>query len=239
MTDYKPLTQEERMNTTTTTGCFKAISLAGLALVLLAGATTAGAQDREGRWEFTLGTLYQLSADLDFQGGSTLATDNDWGLSIGGGYNFSDNLATSFAFQWTGVGYDADVVQDDGGITGISGSYDTFAASANLIYNLTDNQLTPYVGAGIGWTWVDTNIPDGLPSTGCWWDPLWGYVCYTSYPTKTTSAFSYQATLGLRYTFPGDTTFLRLGYTSQWMDLGEASGTPRFDVIGLEFGWIF
>ena len=42
---------------------------------------------------------------------------------------------------------------------------------------------------------------------------------------------------GLRYQLNFD-TFLRLGYTSQWLDLGNAEGTPRFDVIGLEFGWI-
>jgi len=51
--------------------------------------------------------------------------------------------------------------------------------------------------AGIGWTWIDTNIPDGPPVGGCWWDPWWGYVCTTTYPTKTKSAFSYQATLGV------------------------------------------
>ena len=61
----------------------------------------------------------------------------------------------------------------------------------------------------------------------------------TSYPTQTTDAFSYQALVGLRYEFDNDRNFLRLGYTSQWMDFSKASGTPRFDVINLDFGWIF
>ncbi|MBD3855301.1 MAG: porin family protein, partial [Acidobacteria bacterium] len=86
---------------------------------------------------------------------------------------------------------------------------------------------------------IDTNIPSGPPTTGCWWDPWWGYVCYSSYPTETTDAFSYQALLGIRYEFDNDRTFLRLGYTSQWMSFSSASGTPRFDVVVLDIGWMF
>jgi opacity protein-like surface antigen len=227
------------MTITNTTRILKTISLAALALALLAGASAAVAQDREGRWEFTLGTFYQLGTTLDVEAPSTAETDNDFGFSLGSGYNFSDNLAANFGLQWAGVGYDAVVFPEEGNITSISGKYDAFTLSANVVYNFTDNQLTPYVGAGIGWTWIDTNIPDGAPSTGCWWDPWWGYVCYTTYPTKTASAFSYQATLGLRYTFDSDNTFLRLGYTSQWMDFDNTTSTPRFDVIALDFGWMF
>jgi opacity protein-like surface antigen len=209
------------------------------ALALLGGAAMAGAQDREGRWEFSLGALYQLGTSADFEGGSTMDTDDEFGFVMTGGYNLNDRLATNFGFQYAGIGYDATVIQDDGGQTGISGSYDTWAFSGNLILNLMEGSVTPYVGAGIGWTWVDTNIPNGLPTTGCWWDPWWGYICYTTYPTKQTNAFSYQATVGLRYEFDYS-KFLRLGYTSQWMDIGTATGDNlRFDVFALEFGWMF
>jgi opacity protein-like surface antigen len=217
----------------------KMICGAGLVLLLLAGAAPAGAQDREGRWEFTLGTFYQLGVGVDSEGGGSLDTDDEFGFAIGGGYNFSDRLALDFAMQWARVGYDATAFDEDGGEIGISGSYDAWTTSANLIYHFTDDQLTPYVGAGVGWTWIDTNVPSGPPITWCWWDPWWGFICSTRYPTKTTDAFSYQATAGLRYTFDSDMTFLRLGYTSQWMDFDNASSTPRFDVIVLDFGWIF
>jgi opacity protein-like surface antigen len=224
------------MNTST---IHRSMLVIGLSFSLL-GAATAGAQDREGRWEFTLGALYQLGTSIDVENGSSVETDDDFGFSIGGGYNFSDRLATTFALQWSGIDYDATVIDGEtGDEVGISGGYDQFAASANLVVNLTDGALTPYLGAGIGWTWIDTNIPNGLPSTICWWDPWWGYVCSTSYPTKTTDAFSYQALVGLRYDFDNDRSFMRLGYTSQWLDFDNTSGTPRFDVIGFEFGWIF
>jgi opacity protein-like surface antigen len=219
------------MTTTVITAC--------TVLAFLGSVAVAQAEDRAERWEFSLGAAYQLGADLDFENGSTVSTDNDFGLSTMFGYNFNDRLETTFGFQWASVGYDATVLEDDGGSVGISGSYETWTTSLNLNYNFIENgQFTPYVGAGIGWSWLDTNIPDGAPVTGCWWDPWWGYVCYTSYPTKTADAFSYQATVGVRYEFNSQ-SFIRGGYTSQWMNFDSANGSPRFDVLFVEFGWMF
>ena len=226
------------MDCTSTQRIMKILNLVGLTLALLVGATAADAQDREGKWEFTLGAAYQLGADLEGEAGSTLETDDDFGFAMMGGYNFSDSFATTFGFQWADIGYDGTVLQQDGSSLGISGSYEAWTMSGNAIWHLMDGPLTPYVGAGLGWTWIDTNVPTGPPVTGCWWDPWWGYVCYTDYPTKTTDAFSYQAILGVRYEF-NPSTFMRLGYTSQWADFENADSTPRFDVVMLEIGWMF
>jgi len=217
----------------------KIMPIAFVALVLLVGATAANAQDREGRWEFTIGTEYQLSTTIDGEQGTGLDTKNDFGFTIGGGYNFTDKLATSFGLQWNGIGYNATATDEDGAPVRISGSYDQFIVAGNVVFNLLDGPLTPYVGAGIGWTWIDTNIPNGPPYTWCWWDPWWGYVCSTSYPTQTENAFSYQAVVGVRYDFPNGNNFMKVGYTSQWMNFDAASGTPRFDVFTLDFGWMF
>ena len=214
------------------------VSLACLTLAMLVGAATANAQDRAEHWEFEFGLLYQLSTEIDGEGGSFMETDNDFGLEFMAGYNINEKVETTFGFQWASVGYEADVVEEFGGIRSISGSFDSWTLSGNLLYNFLDGPVTPYIGAGIGYTWIDTNVPNGLPSTGCWWDPWWGYVCYTSYPTKTTDSFSYQALLGVRYEF-GYNKFVRFGYTSQWMDLGGTIGTPRFDVFKLSMGWLF
>ena len=227
------------MTMTETRRVIKTLSYAALACVMLASASVADAQYREDRWEFSLGTFYQLGTTIDGQEGTGLETGNDFGFSLGGGYNFTDRLATTFGFQWAGVGYDATALDEDLNPVDISGKYDSFTLSGNLVYYFSDGPLSPYVGAGIGWTWIDTNVPNGPPYTWCWWDPWWGYVCSTSYPTETKDAFSYQATVGLRYEFDNDRTFLRLGYTSQWMDFDASSGTPRFDVIVLDIGWMF
>jgi hypothetical protein len=52
---------------------------AALLAASLAAAAAADAQDREGRWEFTLGTLYQLSSTVDGEEGQSVDTDNDFG----------------------------------------------------------------------------------------------------------------------------------------------------------------
>lgn len=206
-------------------------------MMVLASAGVADAQYRGDRWEFALGLYDQLSSDSDFQNGS-ISTDNDFGFVADFGYNFDNKLAVNFGFQYAGVGYDATTIDDGGNEIGISGTFDNWTFGANLIYHFSEGPFTPYIGGGIGYTWVDTNVPTGPPSTGCWWDPWWGWVCYTNYPTKTEGAFSYQAILGFRYEF-NDVTFMKLSYTSQWMDFSKSDGTPRFDVIGAEIGWMF
>ena len=227
------------MTQTLTRRIMTTISAAALAAALLAVAGAAEAQDREGRWELYLGPFYQLGTSIDGREGTGLDTNDEFGFALGGGYNFTDQLATTFGLQWAGVDYDATALDEDGAPVDIRGSYDSFTLSGNLVYYFTDGKLAPYVGAGIGWTWIDTNVPSGPPITWCWWDPWWGYVCSTSYPTEVRDAFSYQATLGLRYEFDNDRTFLRLGYVSQWMGFDSAGDTPRFDVIVLDFGWMF
>lgn len=226
------------MSNITTRSMTKTAFFSGLMLALLLGAAAADAQSREGRWEFTLGTNYQLGADLEGEGGSTLATDDDFGFLMNAGYHFSDSLQTSFGVAWQSVGYDADVVQENGSEVGITGAYDAWILSANLILNLGEGPLVPFVGAGIGYTWIDTNIPNGLPSTGCYWDPWWGYICTTYYPTASTDAFSYQALAGVRFAF-NPSTFLRATYNSQWLQLDNFDSTPRFDSVLLEIGWMF
>ncbi|MEE4271098.1 MAG: outer membrane beta-barrel protein [Thermoanaerobaculales bacterium] len=216
----------------------KIILVAAVVVALAAGGTVAEAQDRDDRWEFGLGLLYQGGTDIDSEVGSDVETDDDFGFQLEAGYNFTDNFAVKFGSQWTGVGYQAEGIDENGDPFGISGSYDQFALFGDLVYYFGSGALAPYVSAGIGWTWVDTNVPSGPPITGCWWDPWYGYVCYTTYPTKTTDAFSYQASVGLRYEF-NYSTFLDFGYTSQWLALSNADGTPRFDVFSLEIGWMF
>ncbi len=216
----------------------RALGTAALVLVVLGVAAGAQASDREGRWDFSLGAVYQDSSDMNLGDGSTMNTDGELGFVATAGYNITDKFATNFGFQYSGVGYNADTYDDGGAPLGISGSYDTWTMSANAIFNIMDGPITPYVGAGLGWTWIDTNIPSGPPSTGCWWDPWWGYVCYTSYPSHSIDAFSYQAVLGVRWEL-NDMTFLRFGYVSQWMDFDGVESTPRFDALSLEIGWIF
>ena len=184
----------------TTTRMTRTMFLAGLALALLFGAASADAQGREGRWEFTLGALYQLGSDADFEGGSTIETEDDFGFTLSTGYNINDKLNATLGFSY--------------------------------------GEMTPFIGAGIGWSWIDTNVPTGLPESACWWDPWYGYICTTYQDTKTIDGFAYQLGAGLRYDI-NDMLAVHGSYRVTWVDIEQATSTPQFDGFQLSIGWKF
>lgn len=56
--------------------------------------------------------------------------------------------------------------------------------------------------------------------------------------TPATRCRTHESTVGVRYEV-NYSTYLRFAYTSQWVGLDNADGTPRFDVLALEVGWMF
>jgi opacity protein-like surface antigen len=192
----------------------------------------ANAQSRGEGWEFGVDLLYQNSNDVEFDGGSTVAFDSDIGFSLFGAYRFSDRLELQFGVDWTNVDYDVSLQLDPGGTVSAAGEVEAFTPFVKGNFNFIDGPFTPFVSAGIGWSFIDTNIPDGRPQTGCWWDPWYGYICTTVQDTRTTDSFVYNAGLGVRWDLSTGYS-LRLAYEKQWYDLENAS--PDFDVFRLGF----
>ncbi|HEY6641910.1 outer membrane beta-barrel protein [Povalibacter sp.] len=209
------------------------VTLTSLAAGVLASATASA--ERGTGWEFGADVIYQLSQDLDFNGGSSASLDDDFGLAIAFGYRISDKLEVQFALDWNDVDYDATLqTASDGnppvplGTVGVSGSYEAFTPRASLHYNFIDGPVTPYVKAGIGWAFIDTNIPDGRPQNVCWWDPWWGYICGTVQDTRSIDGFEYEVGVGVRWDLSAGYS-LRAAYERHWLDLSEADGTPDLD----------
>ena len=90
-------------------------------------------------------------------------------------------------------------------------------------YNILSGNFTPFVTAGLGWTYIDTNIPSGLPESFCWYYPWWGQYCGTYVPTHDTTKFSYNAGAGLRLDV--GTAVFRFLVNSQWVDFGGSYGS--------------
>jgi opacity protein-like surface antigen len=97
-------------------------------------------------------------------------------------------------------------------------------------FNLLEGDLTPYVTGGIGWAFIDTNVPEGRPQSTCWWDPWYGYICGTFQNTKSVDELEYNVGAGLRWDI-NRTMSLRFGYERHWIDLNDASSTPGFDQL--------
>lgn len=197
---------------------------------------------RKGTYEITLQPRYVASKDIDGSGGSKLALDPGWGLGLGFGYNFTDKLALHLDGSWSSANYQATIPTTDtsGNPTGTataSGTLDTFSAALNLSYYILKGPLTPFLLGGIGWTFVDSNIPSGPPQGVCWYDPWYGYVCTSYQNTYTNNYFSYNVGAGARWDVT-QSFFLRGSVVWQWVDLGQP-GTTDFLGGRLDLGYMF
>jgi hypothetical protein len=215
-------------------------------VILLAVSTSAGAADptsfrpRQGRYEFTLQPRYVASKTVNFDGGTSIDTDADLGFGMGFGYNLTNKFAMHLDWSWASTNYKAKIGTSTGGTLGTttaSGTLDASTFALNLSYYFLEGPLTPFVLGGIGWTWVDSNVPSGLPQTGCWWDPWYGYICTSYQDTYAKDYFSYSLGLGGRWDVtPG--FFLRGSVVWQWMDVGDAGNTD-FPGGRLDIGFMF
>ena len=207
--------------------------------------TDAGAQTymttrpggRAGSWDFFMPLTYNPSWTWHGQGGSSVDLDATWGFGFGFGYNFTDHFQVNGLFSWSARNYNATYVNS---ITGVPQRYGnteySTTFSLNGIYYILPGNISPFVMAGIGWTYVDTSIPNGNYSPGtCWWDPWYGYVCNGGYPTKTESDWSYSVGVGVRFDLSRQFS-LQPSYNKAWINLDNAGGSsPYFDIWRLDF----
>jgi opacity protein-like surface antigen len=212
------------------------LCLAGVAEPADAQQYTAVRPDgRAGSWEFFLPLIYSNNATIKGDGGSKVDVNDDWAFGLGFGYNITDHLKVDGMFNWAYRSYDATAYDNNGNVSRQYSNYmDSTTLSLNGTYYFLNGKIQPFVSAGIGYTWIDSNIPEGTGSTSCWWDPWYGYVCSSYVPTKTEDDFSYTAGLGVR--FDANRQFsMQLGFYRMWIDVSRASTTPEFDNYRLDF----
>ena len=204
------------------------------ALTAVSSSAWAQSSGRDPGWEYGLDLVYLDSADLSFKGGSTLDVDDDVAATLVFGYRFDSHLEVQFALDYQSADYDATIQSADtpGLAVDVRGEYEAFTPRVNMNYNFLDGNITPYVTGGIGWSFIDTNIPDGRVEIGCWWDPWYGEVCVPVQDTRSSDAFTYQLGAGVRWDAPGNWS-VRFGYEKHWYEFDNASGSADFDQIKL------
>ena len=203
-----------------------------LAVVCSAWSLAAHA-DRDTGWEFGGELIYQDSQDISGDNGSTAAIDSDVGLALTFGYRVSERLVVNFGIDWNTMDYEAFLVSGDLpnlSVT-VDGELESFTPRVGVDFNFMEGPITPYVNATIGYSFIDTNIPDGPPQTGCWWDPWYGQICGTWQETRSVEEFVYGAGLGVRWD-TSDTLSVKLEYHKRWIDASDA-GSPDFDQLKL------
>jgi opacity protein-like surface antigen len=209
----------------------KSVAAAGALLCSFMGAQFAVADEPVAEGGVDL--IYQEGTTIDFKGGTTAKLDSDYGFSLVGGYRLNPRVTVQGALDWARVNYDASIVTAAGGSTAARGTYQAFTPRINVLFNLMTRPFTPYVMGGIGYSFIDTNIPNGRPQTGCYWDPWYGYICATVQSTKRVDGFAYQVGAGLRFDF-SEVGTVRVAYERHWVDFG-SQGSPYLDQIKLGF----
>lgn len=214
----------------------------GMAAGMLMSANAMALSDsyRSQNWEATF-RISDLQGDsYSGQNGATAETDNSVGWGFGFGYNLSDNLTLGGNFNWADVDYSVNALAQTIGNPDIkgNGTLETSTLSFNGTYNILRKSLTPFVSAGVGATYVDTNIPNAAPYPVCWYDPWYGYYCGTVVPTKDETNFSYNIGAGLRWDVK-DAFFLKLSANRLWIDASGNVGHPSFITYSLDFGLMF
>lgn len=195
--------------------------------------TTNRSDGRGKSWEIFLPLNYTQSETIKGRGDSSVDINDDVGFGFGLGYNFNDHFQLNGSISWSSRGYDATIVQTDGSTRRYNNILDTSTFSLNGIYHLLNKNITPFVSGGIGNTHLDTNIPSGLSSTACWYDPWYGYICDSYVPTKTENALSYNAAVGILFDINRQFG-IRASYSRLWIDLDETSYTADFSTWKLD-----
>jgi len=213
-------------------GLFPIIALGALAGALVLP-SPAKAQSRAHSWEFILPVTYSPSVTVTGQSGSSADLNSDLGFGFGIGYNPSNNFQVNGMFTWSTRSYNATLVDSPSGTPRkASGTLESSTFAVNAVYFLNASGVTPFVSGGIGSTFMDSNIPNGVPTSGCWYDPWWGYYCDTYYPTKSETAVSYTAGVGVR--IPVNRAFsVQASYNKLWLDLSNSK--PDLDGWKLDF----
>ena len=204
----------------------------------LSSEANANYTKRSDKWEASFKVLNNQSTSIDGQNGSNTSLKSDYGWGFTFGYNVNPHILVNFDFSSSTPSYEANLIDDESGKSHqINHKMDLLESQFNVVYSLFSSQFTPYVQAGAGWSYIDSNIADGPPGSVCWWDPWWGYVCDSYQKTHDDERFSYNVAVGFRYELD-NSLFLRASYKQAWIDFSH-SDDASIGSYHLEIGSIF
>jgi len=213
------------------------ILLVCLVTTLSSMAATAGS--RTGSWDMTVQLLGNFHDTSRGDNGSKLTIDPTVGLGFGAAFNFSEHLQLGGELSFISPDYTATLNADSGGVQAIDAEMEVINGHIYGTWNFMEGPLTPYVRAGLGWTYVDSNIVSSdIPIGVCWWDPWWGYICSDFYDTYDDTRFSYGGGVGVRYEISRE-YFVQGGVDHYELSGGGLGASPEFDLWRIEFGWRF
>jgi opacity protein-like surface antigen len=216
---------------------FRSALLVAAGLMLSALANAQSADHRKLGIEGGVDIIYQDATTLNFDGGTRANLATDYGVSFTAGYRVNPHFDAQLALDVTDVDYRVAIVTGTGSTVQANGSYRAYTPRTNIQLNLIDGPFTPFLVGGVGYSLVDTNIPNGRPQSGCYWDPWYGYICGTVQSTKWIDGFVYQVGVGARLDVSNSAS-VHLAVERHWIDF-HSNGSPYVDQFKAGFSWRF
>lgn len=213
------------------------LRIAAIIAALLAALPAQAQTTRGNKGEFYLSPVFTDGKNYSFEGGSTARTDTGFGLTLGYAFNFDQHKSLGIEVSWGDADYRATVqpgVGNNNQAVDIRGTLETWTVRFLGNYYFMEGNFTPFVTGGLGWTYIDTNIPTGLPQNICWSYPWYGAYCSSYVPTATSTKFSYNAGVGLRMELGKG--FVRALVNEQWLDFGGSYGSSSVTQYRIDFG---
>lgn len=210
-----------------------------LALCLLGGmALTAHAEQfrKSGDSEFSFFIPYNQGGLIEFEGGASADVSKDHGFGFGFNYFYTPQISWRIDTSWHSAQYLGTRQLEDEQTQQFSHVYDGFNFTFGGEYYLTQGKIAPFVSGRLGWSYINSNIASRPPTGGCWWDPWWGYICDVVQPTYSDTAWRYGAGIGVRAAM-GESAFVKLSYSQDWVDISKAQGTPNSNTFTVEVGF--
>jgi hypothetical protein len=213
-----------------------------LALMAFSTAAAAQAQTRGGSNEWSMHLLAIVGSTDEFEGGA--AARNDGGLGVG--FSVARNLNNHFAVGVEGtfaqVQYRATVAPGAGNAgAGFEsrGTMETAALRAHATWNLLSGPVTPFLTAGAGVIFLDTDLMTDPPANACWFYPWHGQVCSDKAPQGALARLTYSAGTGLRIDLREKQGFVRAYVGGEWIEFSEALSPVATVQFRADFGLRF
>ena len=185
---------------------------------------------------------YLHSDDIKFDGpfGKVPVKMDDTGLGgFGVAFHFNDYISIHGDFMFGNATFSGNFPGENSGQNTFV-KQDAFIQTGrfNVDYNIINRRLTPFITAGIGYQYLETELHN-LPEVGyCWWDPWWGYICDVSHPYASQTDFTWNAGAGVRWNVT-DNILVKAMVGGNWLEYSGAHGiTTQIEGV-FSIGWSF
>lgn len=202
----------------------------------------AFAQSRADTNEWSLDLFIVGSKHYVFEGGASARNDGGAGIGLTVTHNLNDYFAVGLDATLSEFDYRASVAPGAGNAAAgfqSEGNMESAGLRFHATWNLLARPLTPFLTAGAGVVFLDTNLESQPPASACWIYPWYGEVCSDKAPKSTLARLTYGFGGGMRFDLPRDLGFIRAFVGGEWIQISEALSPVGYVQLRADFGLRF